>query len=104
MTIEPDWLSDHVAILPEDRVRIDPDVWAQLADFVERREAIRATYQTFAGRVSEYELHPYHLLAYRGNWQERCGVTSRQSTIPARTARQLPVIFRPLPAGGGPRL
>jgi predicted DNA-binding transcriptional regulator YafY len=68
VTIEPDWLSDHVAILPEDRVRIDPDVWAQLASFVERREALRATYQTFAGRVSEYELHPYHLLAYRGNW------------------------------------
>jgi predicted DNA-binding transcriptional regulator YafY len=49
-------------------VRIDPDVWAQLAGCVERREAIRATYQTFDGRVSEYELHPYHLLAYHGNW------------------------------------
>jgi predicted DNA-binding transcriptional regulator YafY len=35
---------------------------------MERREAIRATYQTFGGRVSEYELHPYHLLAYHGNW------------------------------------
>jgi hypothetical protein len=29
---------------------------------------IRATYQTFDGRVSEYELHPYHLIAYHGNW------------------------------------
>jgi hypothetical protein len=35
---------------------------------VERREAIRATYQAFDGRVSWYELHPYHLLAYHGNW------------------------------------
>ncbi len=43
-------------------------MWAQLADFVERREAIRATYQTFDGRVSEYELHPYQLLTYHGNW------------------------------------
>jgi len=68
ITIEPDWLSEHVGVLPEDRVRIDPDVWAQLAGCVERREAIRATYQTFDGRVSEYELHPYHLLAYHGNW------------------------------------
>jgi len=24
--------------------------------------------QTFDGRVCEYELHPYHLLAYHGNW------------------------------------
>jgi len=68
VTIEPDWLSEHVGVLPEDRVRIDPDVWAGLAGYVERREVIRATYQTFDGRVSEYELHPYHLLAYHGNW------------------------------------
>jgi proteasome accessory factor B len=68
ITIEPDWLSEHVGVLPEDRVRIDPDVWAQLAGCVERREAVRATYQTFDGRISEYELHPYHLLAYHGNW------------------------------------
>ena len=68
ITIEPDWLSEHVGILPEDRVRIDPEVWAQLAGCVERRETIRATYQTFDGRVSEYDLHPYHLLAYHGNW------------------------------------
>lgn len=68
VTIEPDWLSEHVGVLPEDRVRIDPGVWSQLAGFVERREAIQATYQTFTGRVSVYELHPYHLLAYHGNW------------------------------------
>ena len=68
ITIEPDWLSEHVDVLPEDRVRIDPEVWAELAGYVERREAIRATYQTFEGRASEYELHPYHLLAYHGNW------------------------------------
>ena len=54
--------------MPEDCVKIDPDLWAQLAGFIEHREAIRATYQTFDGRVSEYELHPYHLLAYHGNW------------------------------------
>jgi len=68
VTIEPAWLSEHVGVLPEDRVRIDPVVWAQMAGCVERREAIRATYQTFDGRVSEYDLHPYHLLAYHGNW------------------------------------
>jgi proteasome accessory factor B len=68
ITIEPDWLSEHVGVLPEDRVRLNPDVWALMAGHIERREAIGATYQTFDGRVSEYELHPYHLLAYHGNW------------------------------------
>ena len=68
ITIEPDWLSEHFGVLSEDRVRIDPEVWAQLAGFIERREIIRATYQTFDGRVADYELHPFHLLAYHGNW------------------------------------
>jgi len=68
ITIEPDWLSEHIGVLPEDRVKIDPQVWGRLAGFMERREAIRAEYQTFDGRVSEYELLPYHLLAYHGNW------------------------------------
>ena len=68
ITIEPDWLSEHVGVLPEDHVRIDPEIWAQLAGFTERREAIRADYRTFTGRISAYELHPYHLLAYHGNW------------------------------------
>ncbi len=68
ITIEPDWLSEHVGVMPEDCVRIDPEVWAQIAGFIERREEIRATYQTFDGRISEYTLLPYHLLAYHGNW------------------------------------
>jgi len=68
ITIEPDWLSEHVGVLPEDCVRIDPEVWAQIAGFIERREEIRATYQTFDGRISDYTLRPYHLLAYHGNW------------------------------------
>ncbi len=55
-------------VLPEDRVRIDPELWGRMAGFVERRENIHARYQTFDGRESTYSLQPYHLLAYHGNW------------------------------------
>ena len=68
VTLEPDWLSEHVDVLPEDRVRIEPDLWGHIVGFVEKREIIRARYQTFSGRESEYRLRPYHLLAYHGNW------------------------------------
>lgn len=68
VTLEPDWLSEHVDVLPEDRVRIDPVLWGQMVGFIERRETIKARYQTFDGRESTYRLHPYHLLAYHGNW------------------------------------
>jgi hypothetical protein len=37
-------------VLPEDRVRIDPEVWAQVARHIERREAMRADYQSFKKR------------------------------------------------------
>jgi len=68
ITIEPEWLSEHVDVMPEDRVTIDPDLWARMAGMIEGREEMSATYQTFDGRVSEYTLWPHHLLAYHGNW------------------------------------
>ena len=39
-----------------------------MVGFLERREVFRADYQTFTGKLSGYELHPLHLLAYHGNW------------------------------------
>ena len=61
-------LSGTLASCPKIGVRIDPELWSRMAGHIERREVIRAQYQTFDGRVSDYELHPYHLLAYHGNW------------------------------------
>ena len=49
-------------------MRIDPELWGRMVGFIERRECIRACYQTFDGRESDYILHPYHVLAYHGNW------------------------------------
>jgi hypothetical protein len=66
ISVEPEWLSEHVSALGEDRVEVDPALWAQVAGFLERREAFRADYQTFPGKLSPYELHPFHLLAYHG--------------------------------------
>ena len=68
ITIEPGWLSDHVGVLAEDHVMIDPAIWSLLVEYIERREVIDAEYQKFTGQVSRYELHPCHLLAYHGNW------------------------------------
>jgi hypothetical protein len=31
-------LSEHVGVLPEDRLRIDPEVWAQVAGHLERSQ------------------------------------------------------------------
>ena len=42
ITIEPGWLSDHVGVLAEDHVQIDPAVWSLLVECIERREMICA--------------------------------------------------------------
>jgi len=68
ISVEPEWLSEQVSVLAEDRVEIDPDLWARVVGLLERREVFRADYQTFTGQISGYELHPLHLLAYHGNW------------------------------------
>jgi hypothetical protein len=58
ISVEPEWLGEHVSVLAEDRVQVDPALWAQAAGFLERRETFRADYQTFAGKMSAYELGP----------------------------------------------
>ena len=67
ISVEPEWVGEHVSVLAEDRVQVDPALWAQAAGFLERRETFRADYQTFAGKVPAYELGLLHLLAYHGN-------------------------------------
>lgn len=47
-----------ISVLAEDRVEVDPDIWAQVVGFLERRVVFQADYQTFTGQISNYELHP----------------------------------------------
>lgn len=68
ISVEPEWLSEQVSVLAEDRAEVDPAIWARVAGLLERREVFRADYQTFTGQISGYQLHPLHLLAYHGNW------------------------------------
>ena len=58
ISVEPEWLGEHVSVLAEDRVQVDPALWAQAAGFLERRKTFRADYQTFAGKVSAYGWAP----------------------------------------------
>lgn len=38
ISVEPEWLSEQVSVLAEDRVEVDPELWAQMVGFLERRE------------------------------------------------------------------
>jgi proteasome accessory factor B len=61
-------LTEHVGVLGEARAAVDPGTWESVARAIERRETLRVDYRRFDGRRGEYEIEPYHLLAYQGNW------------------------------------
>jgi len=61
-------LADHCTVVGEDYVVQEPAVWSALAGYVDRGEQIRMRYQKFDATISHYELEPWHLLAYHGNW------------------------------------
>ena len=63
--MEPEWLGEHVSVLAEDRYRWTRPRGARRGLSGAPRD-FRADYQTFAGKVSAYELSaPLHLLAYQ---------------------------------------
>lgn len=68
MTLDAGGLTDHFTVLGDDYVEQDPEVWKAVAGCVERREKMAATYRKFNGQEGKYELEPFHLLSYHGNW------------------------------------
>ncbi|MBN1675111.1 MAG: WYL domain-containing protein [Kiritimatiellae bacterium] len=68
ITLDVGALTEHMTVLGEDYVVQDPAIWEAVAGCVDRRERMRAVYQKFDGTVGTYELDPYHLLAYHGDW------------------------------------
>ena len=44
VSVEPEWRSEQVSVLAEDRAEIDPGIWARVAGFLERREVFQADY------------------------------------------------------------
>ena len=67
-TLDLESLTDRFTVIGEDYVRQDPRTWAKVAELIDRRERLRAVYEKFNGTVGAYDLEPYHLYAYHGNW------------------------------------
>lgn len=68
ITLDLEAITERFSVIDEDYVRQDPATWTALARFVERQERVEAEYEKFSGEVGGYELEPYHLFAYHGNW------------------------------------
>ena len=88
---------EHVSVLAEDRLQVDPALSAQAAGFLERRETFRADNQTFAGKVSAYELGPLHPA---GLPRQLVPAGAQRGQGPGRELR--PVAFSAHRGAGGP--
>jgi predicted DNA-binding transcriptional regulator YafY len=54
--------------LSEDYARVDPEVWQRAGQAINQRERLCLRYQRFDGVTGDYQVEPYHLVAYHGNW------------------------------------
>ena len=68
VTLDPSALTDHFSVLGEDYARQDPVIWARVAEGIGTAERLEIDYVRFDGHCSRYEVDPYHLVAYHGNW------------------------------------
>ncbi|HMP74640.1 MAG TPA: WYL domain-containing protein [Kiritimatiellia bacterium] len=102
VTLSAEALTDHVSMIPDDYVGLDPERWTAMAEHVERREAISVIYQTFSGERKRYRLSPVHLAAYHGNWYVLAFPEGRDEVRTFALSRfgRVRVLSRP---GWGPR-
>ncbi len=63
-----DKISGRFGALHEAPARIEPDIWAILAEAVARSLVVAARYRRFDGTERDYLIEPLQLVAHRGNW------------------------------------
>ena len=61
-------LTDQFTVLSDDYARVEAHTWEAAALAINRQEQVEMVYQRFDGVIKTYQLEPYHLLAYHGNW------------------------------------
>ena len=61
-------LTEQFTVLGDDYARVEPAIWEAAALAINRRQHVKMVYQRFDGVTKVYQLEPYHLLAYHGNW------------------------------------
>ena len=84
-------LTDQFSVLAEDHARVDPGVWERAGRAINQRERLRLGYQRFDGVRGHYEVEPYHLVAYHGNWYllARNTASARMETFALSRCRSL---------------
>lgn len=68
VSLDVEALTEHFSVLSEDHARVDSGVWQTVAKAINQQACLRLTYQRFDGVTGAYEVEPYHLAAYHGNW------------------------------------
>ena len=68
VSLELESLTDQFTVLGEDHARVEPEVWERAGQAINQRERLGLRYQRFDGAIKNYQVEPYHLVAYHGNW------------------------------------
>lgn len=68
VALDVESLTDQFTVLSEDYVKVDPELWQRAGRAINQHERLRLNYQRFDGEIRDYEIEPWHLVAYHGNW------------------------------------
>ena len=100
-------VTEQFTVLSEDHARVDSGVWQTVARAINRHERLQMEYQRFDGAVRHYEVEPFHLAAYHGNWYvlARNSAADKLETFALSRCRSVAPAGRyfTVPAGFDPR-
>lgn len=69
VTIDPDWLTESLSMVPEEQTRIDPAIWSTVTEGLRKHLSLRILHQRPGGQEPRSRrLDPYHLVRCSGEW------------------------------------
>jgi predicted DNA-binding transcriptional regulator YafY len=91
VSLDLESLTDQFTVLSEDYARVAPEVWQRAGLAINQKERLGLRYQRFDGVTGNYQVEPYHLVAYHGNWYllARNSLSTRMETFALSRCRSI---------------
>jgi proteasome accessory factor B len=69
VSVQPSWVNSSISIVAEHRTLIEPHVWGEIAESLQQSKLLKISYlKPGAGKRTEREIEPYHLVSFQGEW------------------------------------
>lgn len=87
VSIEPSWVNERISILPGHTTHIAAEIWAVVAEALQRQMEIDIVYRKPGRPPVERRVDPYHLVGYDGEWYLICHCHLRDRVLTFAVSR-----------------